>query len=279
MAGSPSHVLLFLHLFVWILAIEDEKYSIYVLPMSPEHTIPPPCDHLNTTLHHKCFNITLSELIDSYDHFYNNSYNYELKIRFLSGLHVINSTQRSQYLSLERPRKVSFLGEENVLIICEKQVYFEFVGVDQINVSNIHFKNCIGRPNGSDYRTLDFRCSKKHACNIALYRIQITNENGKGIVVQFTETGLYQQSFVLANSTISTRDTGVLISANQLINYTVDISDTSFNGSCLAITGTTREVHVRNTTFSGCFCSPVISVSTLDKKGFLTLDNITIDSI
>ena len=272
MAASLSCVLLLPSLFLWVLAIAGEKYSVYVLPTNPKRSVSP-CDHLNTTIRQNC---TLNELIDNYDHFDKNSNNYDLEIRFMSGVHVVNGTQQSQYLSLKRPTHVNFLGEENVLIICEKQVYFEFVGVEQITVSNVHFKNCIGRPNNSDYCTLNIWCSKKHACNISLHGVQITNENGKGIAVQFTETGTYKHSFTLVNSIISTTDTGVLILANQLIPYKVNITDTSFNGSCLMITGTNTEIYVRNTTFKGCFCSPVISVDTLSQQGSLILDNITI---
>lgn len=276
MAASLSRVLLFLQLFLWVLAIEDEKYTIYVLPMNPGCSVSP-CNPLNN-----CSNVTLNELIRDYDQFDKNSNNSHLEIIFMPGIHVVNGTQQSQCLSLKRPKSIMFHGpgEESVLIVCEKQVYFEFVGVEQTTVSNIHFKNCIGRPHESDnYLMLNFWCSKKHDCNILIDSVQISNKNGKGIAVQFTETKIHQQSlnFTLVNSTVSSRDTGVFISANQLLPYYVNIIDTSFNGSCLVITGTTREVHVRNTTFSGCFCSPVISVDTLGKKGYLTLDNITIE--
>ncbi len=272
MAASLSRVLLFLCLF--LLATEGEKYSIYVLPTNPEHSISPCDDPSNTTLHHNCSDVTLNELIDDHDRFQIGEN--DLEVRFLSGVHVVNGVQQSQHLSLNRPKKVTFLGED-VFIICEKRVYFEFVGVEQITMSNIHFKNCVGRPNGSDYcTTLNIWCSKKRDCNVSLYRIQIANENDKAIVVQFTETGAHRQSFTLVNSTISSRDTGVLISANQILHYKVNISDTSFNGSCLMITGTSRDIHVRNTTFRRCFCSPVVSVDTLSKQGSLILDNITI---
>ena len=274
MAASVNHVLLLLCLFLWVLATTSEKYLVYVLPTNPKRFITP-CDHLNTTIHHSCFNITLNELIDNYDHFTKSSINnYDLEVRFLSGIHVVNDT----HSSLMRPKHANFLGEENVLIICKKQLYFEFVGVEQITVSNIHFKSCRGRPNNStDYRTLSFWCSKKHDCIISLDRVQIMNENGKGIAVQFAETGIYyQQSLTLTNSAISTRDTGVLISVNRLVSYKVNITDTSFNGSCLMITGI-KEILVRNTSFRGCFCSPVISIDTLSKQGSLILDNITIE--
>ena len=273
MASSLSLVLLFLCQLLWILATEGEKYSIYVLPTNPEHSVSP-CDHLNATIQHNCSNVTLNELINDY-RFDGHSNNYDLEVRFLSGIHVVNGTQQSRYLSLKHPKTVTFLGEGDVFIICEIPVYFEFVDVEQINMSNIHF---IRRSSGSSYGTIfNVWCSKKHDCIISLYGIQIicTNENEKAIVVQFAETGGRQQSFTLINSTISSRDTGVVISVDQPVRYKVNITDTSFNGSCLMITGT-REIHVRNTTFKGCFCSPVISVDTLTKQGNLILDNITI---
>ena len=275
MAVPLNHVILSLCLFLLVMAAVGKKYLIYVLPINSERSVSP-CDHL--THHNNCFNSTLNKLIDNYDHFTKNSNNYdfEVEIRFLSGIHVVNDTN-SSYLSLLHPKRAYLLGEENALIICKKQLYFEFVGVEQTTVSNVHFKNCVGRPNNSDYVTFSFLCLKKHTCIISLDSVQITNENGDAIRAHFAETGLYQQSFTLTNSTVSTRDTGVLTVANRHIPYKVNITDGFFNGSCLMITGTNKEIHVMNTIFKGCFCSSVISVDPLSKHGSLILDNITIE--
>ena len=277
MAATLIYIILqYLRLVLWVVAVEGEEYitvTTYVLPTEgPEHSMSP-CDHNTTTYHnHECFNITLNKLVDfNYDHSIT-YYNFE--VIFLSGTHIINDT-RSYHLLLNHPRRINFIGDENVTIICEKELYFKFVDVEQINMSNVHFKNCLGKHNSDDH-TLNFWCSKKHACVISLNKVQITNENGKGIVVQFTETGNYRQSFTLGNSTISTRDTGVLILADLILPYEVKIAGVSFNGSCLMITGAKNSIHIQNTSFTGCSCSPVISVDTINKQSGLILDNVTI---
>ena len=224
---------------------------------------------LNNTYYSDCNTATLNELVgfnfnitegDLYDH----------NVVLLPGKHIVNATlSESLVFHGKRARRVSFVGKDNVHIICTKKMNFGFVSVEWTTISNVHFENCSGKhsSSGQDY-TLVFQCSRLpySECIVTIHNIEIVNTiNGGGIYTKFGATA--SQSFTLSNSNISTGDIGlhIFMSGNA---HRILVRRVNFHHSCFILEGDQNSYVyiIQNVRFYACTCPTALSV-----KGYMNI--------
>ena len=246
-------------------------HKVYVMPVQHSSHQPSPCiqfkNHNNS---YKCSVMTLDELI-TIDNNNTDSIIYKLLyIVFLPGTHFVNQTLNCLWPG-KPSHNVTFIGKGNVTVVCKSMFSFQFVQIEYMAMSNIHFKNCSGQ-----FRTTIEITSNTSSSIILFVEIQITGKNSTGIRVNFNKgekLGRTKQSFNLINSIISTGNTGVHVLDSEhfkqryyKVIYTVNITNTLLHRSCLVLNSTKKskgkryKYNVVNATFAGCTCSPVLSI-------------------
>ena len=206
-------------------------------------------------------NFTLNELISS--PIDRTPFSSSEDVVFLRGKHVVNSTH--PLLFATGVRKLRLRGRGNVVIICEDNFY---IHLDRINggvsIMNLQFENCIGKL--GQYRpTIYFSTSSTGRIIIVNIRIINDHESGEGLVVKPESTHLF--TVILHDSFLSTRGMGFYSSGFVSVEYrnridpksSVQISNTKFLASCIELLTSSVQYIIKNTTFTGCKCSPVLS--------------------
>ena len=130
--------------------------------------------------------VTLNDLIDR-DLGRYGMFQIQEKVIFLSGIHVINGTDR-KYLFAEKNRDLLLRGESNnVTITCREEFLFWFVQVARIKISNLTLQNCSMNGNVTHQKPV-------YCCNhtflfvglkseVTLNNIQLTRNSKCGIAV------------------------------------------------------------------------------------------------
>ena len=150
-----STLILVLCILSFVDNTESKPLSIrtYITTEEIFHKDTSPCNSLcsnGTTSCHNCSTTTLNEL-----HKVRNGIvmvdNYLYEIIFLSGTHIVHLPSNYSQLLLFKPTnkrrptlRMSLRGDGDVNIVCMSNFHLKFLFIQQLNISNIQFKNCSG---------------------------------------------------------------------------------------------------------------------------------------
>ena len=280
MAMLPAEIILVIIPFALLLSANASSYYsklTCVIPTTTEEPLPP----LTICPNGASRNLTLSELING--HFNRGTpFSSTEDVIFLKGKHVVNGTH--PFLFATGIRKLRLRGQNNVVIVCKCDFHLHF---DQVNgdiaIMDLEFENCIGNV-GQHRPTLYFITSLRGRITFNNIRIMndIDYDVGEGIVVYPEGSHLFTVN--LHNSFLSTGGIGFYSSGFLSIQYrnridpksSVQISNTTFLASCLYLQTSGVSYTVKNTTFTGCKCSPVLSFQGKTERESVTLKDVQI---
>lgn len=226
-------------------------------------------------------NLTFNELISSPIN--RTPFSTSEDVVFLKGKHVVNGMH--PFLFATGVGKLCLRGHGNVVIICEHSFYIHLDHINGvISIMNLQFENCIGKL--GQYRpTIYFRTLSTGTGRITIANVRIINNcelSGEGIVMDPESTHLF--TVILCDSFLSTRGTGFLSSGFVSMEYrnridpkgSVQIFNTTFLASCIELQTNDVLYIIKNTTFTGCKCSPVLSFQGKTEKETATLRDVKV---
>ena len=263
-------------------AIIDEhlKVKLYILPnniQTFEEVLNCESYHYsNVSSCYNCSMMTLNELIQVNQGHMTMDDKCFYEIVFISGTHIVNvSHNQLLFKPTNYTLRMNLLGDGDVTILCMSGFYLKFLLIQEINISNIRFKNCGGiAGNGHNFhQTLNLATGHLSSV-IALDRIQIINQKKIGIVIRFSNKA-QNHSLSLTNSYIRTESAGPL-KFRAVSNTRITIRNVSFHGLCTVLykAQSKCDLFINNTTFIGCLCSFVLSIR---GHAVVQLNNITIN--
>ena len=204
---------------------------------------------------------TFNQIIDS------QLINSNQELIFLPGEHNIVSGNQSTVLLVNGIRHLVFLGQnatKKPIITCTKTFYFQFTDVQYINFSNLIFANCSGYSGG--YFGANHTFYFKHSGEIYFKAVIIQNSK-KSVGIALTEI---ISRFAVNDSHFSTRGVGIGLETYTMRSYLeMNIYNTHFNGSCIAVEGTQKVTfELVSSTIEKCSCPKVMQFL------YLTIDII-----
>ena len=288
------------------LSIENDTRNhlvYYVLTDQTFANASSPCGEYE---HKKLFNCSLTNIIELFYHLKAGfTSGDDVKVVFLPGVHFMNNT-RNQQVSTQSYFKLTMIGIGNVEIICINQLDFLMQNIQCISVSNLHFKNCIGRSSkSSSLLTFNISIGLYGNTSVALDNLHINSENVTGIKINLhrnkhVDYSNSQLTINITNSIVSTKgNDGILMLHPQEpykvhYSYTIyvflsmNIVNVSFINSCfsLELNGDERSIYhnIRyanpitflNTKFTGNKCSRVLEFSQYYGDVDVILNNVSI---
>ena len=150
------------------------------------------------------------------------------RVVFRSGVHLVNGTQ-NQYLFTSGVSDVVLMGESNVSVVCIEKLILVFHDIDSITLSNIHFDECKGSYDLSNFDKTSTLLFVDVTHNVLIDAIKITNNGGIGIAMIF-EFNLFHApwlQFGIFNSSIST---STLLFVDVTHNVLIDAIKITNNG-------------------------------------------------
>ena len=227
--------------------------------------------------------LTLNDLINSGSR-WNPVFEHDETIVFQSGIHFVNGTQQ-QHLHTGRHNLI-LRGESNATtIVCAEEFMFVFETIESISLSQLHFHNCKGTYDLTNFNKVSTLLFVDVVHNIVLDNIHITSNGSIGIALYF-EFNLFHSiwlHFHIINATISTGDIGVYSGGTHERETNIDddsvqveITNTAFETSCLHFETISFVLYtIGKSSFENCQCSPVLSFNGVLTKVFLREIQVT----